>query len=76
MEITDEKIVSVSNMSNEDISDLTNSMSNLSLNKEIMESENSHNETDNISSPTKLTGLLRKIYWKIVFLNPDVQSWN
>ena len=31
-------------MTNEDISDLTNSINNLSLNKEITESENSDNE--------------------------------
>ena len=43
-EITDEEIVSVNNnMTNEGISDLTNSISNLSLKKEITESENSDN---------------------------------
>ena len=31
-------------MTNEDISDMTNSINNLSLNKEITESENSDNE--------------------------------
>ena len=31
-------------MTNEDISDLTNSINNFSLNKEITESENSDNE--------------------------------
>ena len=41
-------------MTNEDISYLTNSISNLSLNKNITESENSDNETANISNPTKL----------------------
>ena len=46
-DITDEEIVSINNnMTNEDISDLTISISNLSLNKEITESENSDNETD------------------------------
>ena len=76
-EITDEEIVSVNNnMTNEDINDLTNSISNLSLNKEITKSENSDNETDNISNPTKLTGLLSKINSKIVYHNPDTQSWN
>ena len=44
-------------MTNEDICNLTNSISNLSLNKEITESENSDNKTDNISNSTKLTGL-------------------
>ena len=58
------------------ISDLTNSISNLSLNKEITESDNSDNETDNISNPTKLTGLLAKINLKIVYHNPDTQPWN
>ena len=37
-------------MASEDISDLTNSISNLSLNKEITKSENRDNETDNISN--------------------------
>ena len=58
------------------ISDLTNSISNLSLNKEITESDNSDNETDNISNPTKLTGLLAKINLKIVYHNPDTQPRN
>ena len=76
-EITDEEIVSVNNsMTNEDISDPTNSISNLSLNKEITESENSDNETDNIINPIKLTGLLPKINSKIVYHNPETQSWN
>ena len=73
-EITDEKIVSFNNnMNNEDISDLTNSISNLSLNKEIIESENSDDETD-ISNPTKLTEILPKINSKILYHNPDTQS--
>ena len=39
-DITDEEIVSINNnMTNEDISNLTISISNLSLNKEITESE-------------------------------------
>ena len=59
-------------MTYEDISDLTNSISNLPLNKEITESENSDNKTD-ISNPTKLTGLLPKINAKIVYHNPDTQ---
>ena len=77
--ITDEEIVSVNNnMANEDISDLTKSISNLTLNKETKEteSENSDNETDNISNPTKLTGLLQKINSKIVYYNPETQLWN
>ena len=36
-------------MINEDIIDLINSISNLSLNKEITESENSDNKKDQIS---------------------------
>ena len=60
-------------MNNEDISDLTNSISNLSLNKEIIESENSDDETD-ISNPTKLTEILPKINSKIFYHNPDTQS--
>ena len=60
-------------MNNEDISDLTNSISNLSLNKEITESENNDDETD-ISNPTKLTELLTKINSKILYHNPDTQS--
>ena len=60
-------------MNNEDISDLTNSISNLSLNKEIIESENSDDETD-ISNPTKLTEILPKINSKILYHNPDTQS--
>ena len=76
-EITNEEIGSVSNdMTNGDISDLTNSISNLSLNKETTESENSDNETDNISNPTKLTGLLPKINSKVVYHNPVTISWN
>ena len=64
-------------MANEDICNLTNSISNLSLNKEITESENSDNKTDNISNSTKLTGLfLPKINSKIIYHNPDVQPWN
>ena len=59
-------------MTYEDISDLTNSISNLPLNKEITESENSDNKTD-ISNPTKSTGLLPKINAKIVYHNPDTQ---
>ena len=56
VKITDEEIANVnSNITIEDISDLTNSISNLSLHKEIMESENSDDETDKISNPTKLT---------------------
>ena len=39
-----------------------------------MESENIDNETDNISNPTKLTGLLPKIHSKIVYHNPETQS--
>ena len=62
-------------MINEDISDLANSISNLSLNKEITKSENRHNEAD-ISNPTKLTGLLSKINPKIAYCDPDTQSWN
>ena len=67
-EITDEEIVSVNNnMTNEDISDLRNSISNLSLNKQMTESENSNNDTDNISNPRRLTRLLPKINSKIVY---------
>ena len=40
-------------MTNEHINALTDSISNLSLNKEITVSENVDNETDNISNPTK-----------------------
>ena len=40
-------------MTNEHINALTDSISNLSLNKEITVSENGDNETDNISNPTK-----------------------
>ena len=73
-DITDEEIVSINNnMTNEDISNLTISISNLSLNKEITESENSDNETD-ISNLIKSTGLLSKIHSKIVYHNPDTQS--
>ena len=55
-------------MANEDISYLTNSISNLSLNKNIAESENSDNNTDNISNATKL------INSKSLYHNPDRQS--
>ena len=73
-DITDEEIVSINNnMTNEDISNLIISISNLSLNKEITESENSDNETD-ISNLIKSTGLLPKIHSKIVYHNPDTQS--
>ena len=52
-EITDEEIVSIKdNMTNEHINALTDSISNLSLNKEITVPENGNNETD-ISNPTK-----------------------
>ena len=57
------------------INDLTNSICNLPLNKEITESENSDNETDSISNLTKLKGLLPKLHSKIVYHNPDTQSW-
>ena len=53
-EITDEEIVSIKdNMTKEHINALTDSISNLSLNKEITVPENGNNETDNISNPTK-----------------------
>ena len=55
-------------MANEDISYLTNSISNLSLNKNIAESENSDNNTDNISNATKF------INSKSLYHNPDRQS--
>ena len=60
------------------INDLTNSICNLPLNKEITESENSDNETDSISNLTKLKELLPKLYSnsKIVYHNPDTQSWS
>ena len=73
-EITDEEIVSVKSNISKIV--MIDSISNLSLNKEITESENSDNETNNISDPTKLTQLLQKINSKIVFHNPDTQSWN
>ena len=58
------------------INDLTNSICNLPLNTEITESENSDNETDSISNLTKLKGLLPKLHSKIVYHNPDTQSWS
>ena len=76
-EIADEGIASAKNdMTNENISDLKNSISNLSLNKEITESENSGNKNDNISNTTKLTACLPKSHWKIVYHTRDSWSWN
>ena len=58
-EITDEEIVGVKSNILKIV--MIDSISNLSLNKEITESENSDNETNNINDPTKLTQLLQKI---------------
>ena len=52
-------------MTSEDISNLTNSISNLSLSKEVTESENSDDEPDN-----------SKIISEIIYHNPGTQLWN
>ena len=68
-------------MLNDDINNLTNSISSLSLNIDENESEDDVIESNQIegndySNPTKTSGILPKVNTKVIYHNPDTNSWN
>ena len=70
-----------SSMLNDDINKLTNSISSLSLNIDENESDDDVIESNQIegndySNPTKTSGILPKVNTKVIYHNPDTNSWN
>ena len=65
-------------ISNDDINQLTSSISTLSLNAEEIDSDRDtmHNVQRNYNNPTKTSGILPKTNTKVIYHNPDTDSWN
>ena len=78
-----ENVSELNNITNDDINQLTNSISTLSLNEVKIESDddiepnqNDSTKRNNCSNPSKTSGILPKINTKVIYHNPDTNSWN
>ena len=78
-----EKLSELNNVMNDDINQLTNSISTLSLNEDEVESDqdieinqNDNTKWNNYSNLTKPSGILPKVNTKVIYHNPDTNSWN
>ena len=78
-----ENVGELNSIINDDINQLTNSISTLSLNEVKIESDddietnqNDNTKRNNCSNPNKTSGILPKINTKVIYHNPDTNSWN